>query len=128
MFPPADLVLKTFIAKLDFSVNSQCPGLERCGKSCRLRYINYLRPDLKRGNFSSQEESIIIELHNVLGNRYMYNFLIFIASNAFLFKILFIKYWKHLNLQISCLIVQMGTNSQAPTRENRQCSEELLEL
>ncbi|CAA6666140.1 unnamed protein product [Spirodela intermedia] len=45
-------------------------GLQRCGKSCRLRWINYLRPDLKRGNFSHQEESLIIELHRLLGNRW----------------------------------------------------------
>ncbi|MQL91547.1 hypothetical protein Taro_024162, partial [Colocasia esculenta] len=45
-------------------------GLQRCGKSCRLRWINYLRPDLKRGNFSPQEESLIIELHSLLGNRW----------------------------------------------------------
>jgi len=43
--------------------------LQRCGKSCRLRWINYLRPDLKRGAFSQQEENLIIELHAVLGNR-----------------------------------------------------------
>ncbi|GER52372.1 myb domain protein 26 [Striga asiatica] len=45
-------------------------GLQRCGKSCRLRWINYLRPDLKRGNFSPHEAAIIIELHKVLGNRW----------------------------------------------------------
>ncbi|MQM12813.1 hypothetical protein Taro_045733 [Colocasia esculenta] len=45
-------------------------GLERCGKSCRLRWINYLRPDLKRGAFSPEEENIIVELHAVLGNRW----------------------------------------------------------
>jgi hypothetical protein len=44
-------------------------GLQRCGKSCRLRWINYLRPDLKRGAFSQDEEELIIELHAVLGNR-----------------------------------------------------------
>ncbi|KAJ6775668.1 MYB DOMAIN PROTEIN 55 [Salix purpurea] len=43
--------------------------LQRCGKSCRLRWINYLRPDLKRGAFSQQEENLIVELHAVLGNR-----------------------------------------------------------
>nr|CCO03002.1 MYB18 transcription factor [Saccharum robustum] len=43
-------------------------GLQRCGKSCRLRWINYLRPDLKRGAFSQDEEDLIIELHAVLGN------------------------------------------------------------
>ncbi|KAK3160992.1 hypothetical protein QOZ80_1BG0070140 [Eleusine coracana subsp. coracana] len=45
-------------------------GLERCGKSCRLRWINYLRPDLKRGSFSQQEEDLIISLHKILGNRW----------------------------------------------------------
>ena len=44
-------------------------GLERCGKSCRLRWINYLRPDLKRGAFAQDEEDLIVELHAVLGNR-----------------------------------------------------------
>ncbi|KNA16768.1 hypothetical protein SOVF_086330 [Spinacia oleracea] len=45
-------------------------GLQRCGKSCRLRWINYLRPDLKRGAFSPQEEELIIHLHTLLGNRW----------------------------------------------------------
>ncbi|KAL5719687.1 hypothetical protein ACHQM5_012435 [Ranunculus cassubicifolius] len=45
-------------------------GLQRCGKSCRLRWINYLRPDLKRGAFSPQEEELIVHLHSVLGNRW----------------------------------------------------------
>lgn len=45
-------------------------GLQRCGKSCRLRWINYLRPDIKRGKFSLQEERIIIHLHALLGNRW----------------------------------------------------------
>ncbi|KAG6605912.1 Transcription factor MYB46, partial [Cucurbita argyrosperma subsp. sororia] len=45
-------------------------GLQRCGKSCRLRWINYLRPDLKRGAFSPQEEDLVIHLHSLLGNRW----------------------------------------------------------
>ena len=49
-------------------------GLQRCGKSCRLRWINYLRPDLKRGAFSPQEEELIIHLHSLLGNRSIYLF------------------------------------------------------
>ncbi|RZR74620.1 hypothetical protein BHM03_00039506 [Ensete ventricosum] len=36
-----------------------------CGKSCRLRWINYLRPDIKRGNFTKEEEDTIIKLHGV---------------------------------------------------------------
>lgn len=46
-------------------------GLQRCGKSCRLRWTNYLRPDLKRGSFSTQEAALIIELHGILGNKYL---------------------------------------------------------
>ncbi|KAL0906732.1 hypothetical protein M5K25_025250 [Dendrobium thyrsiflorum] len=45
-------------------------GLMRCGKSCRLRWINYLRPDLKRGALSETEEQQIIKLHSNLGNRW----------------------------------------------------------
>ena len=46
-------------------------GLLRCGKSCRLRWINYLRPDIKRGNLTKEEEETIIKLHRVLGNRFV---------------------------------------------------------
>ncbi|XP_073291450.1 transcription factor MYB11-like [Primulina huaijiensis] len=45
-------------------------GLLRCGKSCRLRWVNYLRSDLKRGKFSAQEDEIIINLHASMGNRW----------------------------------------------------------
>nr|AID21642.1 At4g21440p-like protein [Arabidopsis lyrata] len=45
-------------------------GLQRCGKSCRLRWTNYLRPDIKRGRFSFEEEETIIQLHSFLGNKW----------------------------------------------------------
>ncbi|CAL9073893.1 unnamed protein product [Musa textilis] len=45
-------------------------GLLRCGKSCRLRWTNYLRPDLKRGLLSPAEEQLVIDLHARLGNRW----------------------------------------------------------
>ncbi|KAK7276273.1 hypothetical protein RIF29_17411 [Crotalaria pallida] len=45
-------------------------GLHRCGKSCRLRWMNYLRPDIKRGVFGQDEEDLIIKLHALLGNRW----------------------------------------------------------
>ncbi|EOY27239.1 SANT/Myb domain - like 10 [Theobroma cacao] len=45
-------------------------GLNRCGKSCRLRWMNYLRPNIKRGNISDQEEDLILRLHKLLGNRW----------------------------------------------------------
>ncbi|GFZ06873.1 myb domain protein 17 [Actinidia rufa] len=45
-------------------------GLRRCGKSCRLRWANYLRPDIKRGPFTPEEEKLVIQLHGILGNRW----------------------------------------------------------
>ncbi|KAK6919356.1 hypothetical protein RJ641_015260 [Dillenia turbinata] len=45
-------------------------GLQRCGKSCRLRWANHLRPNLKKGSFSPEEERLIIELHAKLGNKW----------------------------------------------------------
>ncbi|KAJ0564904.1 putative transcription factor MYB-HB-like family [Helianthus annuus] len=45
-------------------------GLRRCGKSCRLRWTNYLRPDLKRGLLTESEEQLVIDLHARLGNRW----------------------------------------------------------
>ncbi|XP_022968839.1 transcription factor MYB61-like isoform X2 [Cucurbita maxima] len=71
--PDEDEKLLNYITKHGHGCWSSVPklaGLQRCGKSCRLRWINYLRPDLKRGPFSQQEEDLIIELHAVLGNRW----------------------------------------------------------
>ncbi|XP_020182485.1 uncharacterized protein [Aegilops tauschii subsp. strangulata] len=45
-------------------------GLRRSGKSCRLRWVNYLRPDLKRGKITADEETVILQLHAMLGNRW----------------------------------------------------------
>ncbi|XP_051140118.1 uncharacterized protein LOC127257691 [Andrographis paniculata] len=45
-------------------------GLMRCGKSCRLRWANHLRPNLKKGAFSIEEENLIVELHAKLGNKW----------------------------------------------------------
>jgi myb proto-oncogene protein len=45
-------------------------GLRRTGKSCRLRWLNYLRPDLRRGNMTAQEQLLILELHSRWGNRW----------------------------------------------------------
>lgn len=71
--PEEDEKLLNYINSYGHGCWSSVPklaGLQRCGKSCRLRWINYLRPDLKRGAFSQQEENLIIELHAVLGNRW----------------------------------------------------------
>lgn len=45
-------------------------GLLRCGKSCRLRWMNYLRPSVKRGRIAPDEEDLILRLHRLLGNRW----------------------------------------------------------
>lgn len=45
-------------------------GLSRCGKSCRLRWANHLRPNLKKGAFTPEEEQKIIELHSQMGNKW----------------------------------------------------------
>ncbi|CAL9763217.1 unnamed protein product, partial [Musa acuminata subsp. burmannicoides] len=44
-------------------------GLNRSGKSCRLRWVNYLHPGLKRGRMTPQEEDLVVELHAKWGNR-----------------------------------------------------------
>ncbi|GAB4852697.1 hypothetical protein Ancab_016911 [Ancistrocladus abbreviatus] len=45
-------------------------GLNRCGKSCRLRWLNYLRPDIKHGGFTQEEDFIICSLYNTIGSRW----------------------------------------------------------
>ncbi|KAG8382255.1 hypothetical protein BUALT_Bualt05G0057800 [Buddleja alternifolia] len=45
-------------------------GLARCGKSCRLRWINYRKPGIKRGDYSKEEEDLIVKLHHELGNKW----------------------------------------------------------
>lgn len=62
-------------------------GLSRCGKSCRLRWTNYLRPDIKRGQFSFEEEQVIIHLHGLLGNRCspIFAYFIFISLNTHMY-------------------------------------------
>ncbi|XP_010557354.1 PREDICTED: myb-related protein Hv33 [Tarenaya hassleriana] len=71
--PEEDEKLLRYITSHGHSSWSSVPklaGLERCGKSCRLRWINYLRPDLRRGSFTAEEEQIIIDVHRILGNRW----------------------------------------------------------
>ncbi|KAH7687289.1 myb proto-oncogene protein plant protein [Dioscorea alata] len=71
--PAEDMRLMAYIQKYGHGNWRALPkqaGLLRCGKSCRLRWINYLRPDIKRGNFSREEEDTIIKLHSLLGNKW----------------------------------------------------------
>ncbi|KAI6691663.1 hypothetical protein NL676_028491 [Syzygium grande] len=71
--PAEDSRLISFIQKYGHENWRALPkqaGLLRCGKSCRLRWINYLRPDVKRGNFTKEEEDTIVRLHHLLGNKW----------------------------------------------------------
>ncbi|KZV14511.1 hypothetical protein F511_42864 [Dorcoceras hygrometricum] len=71
--PEEDEKLIRFITTHGYGCWSEVPekaGLQRCGKSCRLRWINYLRPDIRRGRFTPEEEKLIISLHGAVGNRW----------------------------------------------------------
>nr|UVJ68633.1 MYB [Morella rubra] len=71
--PEEDEKLVRYITTHGYGCWSEVPekaGLQRCGKSCRLRWINYLRPDIRRGRFTPEEEKLIISLHGVVGNRW----------------------------------------------------------
>uniref|UniRef100_A0A803M8C0 Uncharacterized protein n=1 Tax=Chenopodium quinoa TaxID=63459 RepID=A0A803M8C0_CHEQI len=71
--PEEDNKLKSYIQRYGHWNWREIPkfaGLARCGKSCRLRWINYLRPNVKHGDFSKDEEDFIIKLHKQLGNRW----------------------------------------------------------
>ncbi|GMH04363.1 hypothetical protein Nepgr_006202 [Nepenthes gracilis] len=68
-----DLLLRQCIEKYGEGNWHQVPlqaGLNRCRKSCRLRWLNYLRPNIKRGQFMPDEVDLIIRLHKLLGNRW----------------------------------------------------------
>ncbi|KAL5723806.1 hypothetical protein ACHQM5_007154 [Ranunculus cassubicifolius] len=68
-----DLILINYIANHGEGVwNSlaRSAGLKRTGKSCRLRWLNYLRPDVRRGNITPEEQLLIMELHARWGNRW----------------------------------------------------------
>ncbi|GKV06810.1 hypothetical protein SLEP1_g18647 [Rubroshorea leprosula] len=49
---------------------ARCADLKRTGKSCRLRWLNYLRPDVRRGNITLEEQLLILDLHSRWGNRW----------------------------------------------------------
>ncbi|PIN13463.1 Transcription factor, Myb superfamily [Handroanthus impetiginosus] len=68
-----DKILVDFITQNGHGTWRNLPklaGLPRCGKSCRLRWTNYLRPDIRRDPFSPNEENTIIHLHSTLGNKW----------------------------------------------------------
>ncbi|KAM0923525.1 hypothetical protein ACQ4PT_005469 [Festuca glaucescens] len=68
-----DLTLINYIAEHGegrWNALARAAGLRRTGKSCRLRWLNYLRPDVKRGNFTADEQLLILDLHSRWGNRW----------------------------------------------------------
>ena len=62
--------ITVFHVNQPFVVMHWFTGLSRCGKSCRLQWLNYLQPDVKWGNYTEEEELMIIKLHEELGNKY----------------------------------------------------------
>ncbi|CAN1353098.1 Myb-related protein 305 [Linum perenne] len=54
-----------------WNVAARSSGLRRTGKSCRLRWMNYLRPNVRRGNITLEEQLLILQLHSRWGNRYV---------------------------------------------------------
>ena len=68
-----DLILINYIANHGdgvWNTLARSAGLKRTGKSCRLRWLNYLRPDVRRGNITPEEQLLIMELHDRWGNRW----------------------------------------------------------
>ncbi|KAJ9542094.1 hypothetical protein OSB04_028600 [Centaurea solstitialis] len=68
-----DHKLVTYISRYGIWNWSKMPlyaGLSRSGKSCRLRWMNYLNPKVKRGNFTNEEEKTILHYHSMLGNKW----------------------------------------------------------
>ncbi|KAF2321749.1 hypothetical protein GH714_002074 [Hevea brasiliensis] len=72
--PEEDSKLKEYIERFGTGGNwialPQKAGLKRCGKSCRLRWLNYLRPNIKHGEFSDEEDRIICTLFASIGSRW----------------------------------------------------------
>ncbi|CAM0874415.1 unnamed protein product [Alopecurus aequalis] len=71
--PEEDIILVSYIQEHGPGNWRSVPvstGLMRCSKSCRLRWTNYLRPGIKRGNFTPHEEGVIVHLQSLIGNRW----------------------------------------------------------
>ncbi|BAF23280.1 transcription factor MYB36 [Oryza sativa Japonica Group] len=72
--PEEDAMLKNYIEEHGTGGNwialPHKIGLKRCGKSCRLRWLNYLRPNIKHGDFTPEEDSIICSLYISIGSRW----------------------------------------------------------
>ncbi|KAH1203929.1 Transcription factor RAX3 [Glycine max] len=74
--PEEDATLKNYVETHGTGGNwialPKKAGLRRCGKSCRLRWLNYLRPDIKHGGFTEEEDNIICTLYAQMGSRHVF--------------------------------------------------------
>ncbi|KAL6848627.1 hypothetical protein ACP4OV_021210 [Aristida adscensionis] len=72
--PEEDEQLRSYVQRHGIGGNwialPQKAGLNRCGKSCRLRWLNYLRPDIKHGGYTEEEDRIICSLYSSIGSRW----------------------------------------------------------
>ncbi|KAF8696263.1 hypothetical protein HU200_037166 [Digitaria exilis] len=69
-----DAILRSFVERFGNAGNwialPQKAGLRRCGKSCRLRWLNYLRPELRHGGFTDEEDNLILSLYGEIGSKW----------------------------------------------------------
>lgn len=91
-------------------------GLKRTGKSCRLRWLNYLKPDIRRGNLTPQEQLLILELHSKWGNRWV--------SHSHISRVIYVFFGFCLKGYMFSKVVQDCT---VLTGKNGQRDQELLE-
>ncbi|XP_009621190.1 transcription factor MYB16-like [Nicotiana tomentosiformis] len=98
-------------------------GLQRCGRSCRLRWINYLRPNIKRGKFSSEEERTILQLHALLGNRWSAIASLLPNRSDNVVK----NYW---NTRLKKRLIKMGIDpmTHQPKRDTSQSNKSIASL
>ncbi|XP_047317221.1 transcription factor MYB35-like [Impatiens glandulifera] len=71
--PDEDAKMLAYVANYgigNWTLVPQKAGLNRCGKSCRLRWTNYLRPELKQHDFTPEEEELILDYHKAIGSRW----------------------------------------------------------
>ena len=121
----------------DIEIYKILTGLQRCGKSCRLRWMNYLRPDLKRGNFTEEEDELIIKLHSLLGNKLVSSLSVSWTitedlerkkNKNHVWMFLFLSLWFFIYLKSDQNIhLQMVVDCWEISRKNRQRDQKLLE-
>lgn len=64
-----DMVLKHGAGNIKWSViAAQLPG--RIGKQCRERWFNHLDPEIKKGDWTPEEDNILFETQRIHGNRW----------------------------------------------------------